>query len=1184
MKRKLASLLCSLLMLTMIFPNAWITHSFALNKAVSIDQGNQLSMKVGDTITLDATSTVNGTLKWNVLQVGNVVNLSKVDQNSVKVKALAQGIVVVTVRHDNGINTPDDTCLITIGPAAAPSSGDSTPSSGDSSSSSGGSSSSPSASLDATAKPQTPDPGTPNTQTLSKSTSDPVVGNLEFTLTPQGTASDAQRKPVDVVFVLDGSGSMASDNKWSSALSAIKNAIGKFSPTIHDRLGLVVFNDRIIKTEQLTDNFTTINQDIASLPNPNNGTNYAIALQNALDLFDSTSGDRRRYVIFLTDGKPTVYTTKEDVTYSTWFSTTTINTDVKYQIAGSSAPFTYQKLALIGGYWFLVESKTSNTPTAVAQKIQQSGFDVASSLSDEGVNLFSIGVGNSNSDLDMNYLSQLTALSTGGKSFQASDASAIADQYNQIVNAITNPTLSNIQLSVKLPDNATTTAAPIVNINNQNYVQMNVDPIKYPLSISTIMKELSIQFPDVKNYTFDDIKLTYQYFDNSTVQKTIVNSSNPIIFKVQGPDTKSSNAFLSNLNLSEGSLNPPFTKSVKDYTVTVQANTTSITETPTVEDTGKATVTVNGVSVVSGGNSSPIDISGSHPVIKTIVTAEDGTQTNPPYTVTVNHKPSANSIPNVVTNVGVQQTIDLSGTFADADGDSLQFSVNANDSSIAQVSISAGKVVIDPIAAGSTSVTVAADDGNGGTVFVTFTVTVNSQSGNDYLSNLVIDGGTLSPTFNKETQTYTVNVPGSLTTTTVTPTVEDVGKATVKVGETPVGSGTASGPIDIRGSHPTILVTVTAENGSSTKVYTVQVNHLPVINSISDMSTLMGVDKTVDVSGIYSDADHDSVTLNVQSSDPTIATANLSDGVITLTPVQVGTTTITVKADDGVGGTTQTTFGFTVKPVPQPDFSLSQVGIVGDYLLVRITPNQDTIMDGTSATSTKYITKWYTGDGNWIQGQGEFATGKFVNRTLSSTLEKNMDDNGVIHFVTPQTVSIKAVTYDATTMQEVTSNEKPLDVNFNNAASDENGPKPDSSWFHPYIDILDSTEAKGNRAVKVDMYYNLNVPKSVRLDPTNPNEFKPTFVIKDQSGNTVLTGDLATDGVVNLADPTGEVNMGKKSTHTIKYIKSSSGYTELYKAQIELKMTLTTGDNEELPLTFYSDPEDIKVISKEALQ
>ena len=87
--------------------------------------------------------------------------------------------------------------------------------------------------------------------------------------------------------------------------------------------------------------------------------------------------------------------------------------------------------------------------------------------------------------------------------------------------------------------------------------------------------------------------------------------------------------------------------------------------------------------------------------------------------------------------------------------------------------------------------------------------------------------------------------------------------------------------------------------------FTVRVKAAPVVASaLGDVSGLeAGATYEVSLSGVFSDADGDTVTVSAASSDETKATVSVaSDGSkLTLTGVAEGTATITVTAQDSDG-------------------------------------------------------------------------------------------------------------------------------------------------------------------------------------------------------------------------------------------------------------------------------------------
>ena len=92
--------------------------------------------------------------------------------------------------------------------------------------------------------------------------------------------------------------------------------------------------------------------------------------------------------------------------------------------------------------------------------------------------------------------------------------------------------------------------------------------------------------------------------------------------------TLSSDAPLSALTLSQGSLSPSFTSGTLAYTASVSNSVSSLVVTPTVND-ANATATVNGASPAT-----PVTLTVGSNTVTVQVTAQDGTTTQN-YTVTV---------------------------------------------------------------------------------------------------------------------------------------------------------------------------------------------------------------------------------------------------------------------------------------------------------------------------------------------------------------------------------------------------------------------------------------------------------------------------------------------------------------------------------------------------------------------
>ena len=100
--------------------------------------------------------------------------------------------------------------------------------------------------------------------------------------------------------------------------------------------------------------------------------------------------------------------------------------------------------------------------------------------------------------------------------------------------------------------------------------------------------------------------------------------------------------------------------------------------------------------------------------------------------------------------------------------------------------------------------------------------TTLTASNNAALSSLTLSSGALAPAFAAGTLAYTDAVAYNVTNITVTPTVAE-SHAAITVNGTAVASGSASGAIALAQGENTIPVVVTAQDGTTTRTYTLTV-------------------------------------------------------------------------------------------------------------------------------------------------------------------------------------------------------------------------------------------------------------------------------------------------------------------------------------------------------------------------
>ena len=123
-------------------------------------------------------------------------------------------------------------------------------------------------------------------------------------------------------------------------------------------------------------------------------------------------------------------------------------------------------------------------------------------------------------------------------------------------------------------------------------------------------------------------------------------------------------------------------------------------------------------------------------------------------------------------------------------------------------------------------------------------------------------------------------------------------------------------------SRGTATITVTADDGNGGTVsdaFTVNVKAAPVVASaLADVSMEEEETRDISLSGVFSDADRDTLTITVASSDAAVDALEFQ-GTLTLVAVSAGTSTITVAATDSDGNAVSDSFDVTVTAPQQQD-------------------------------------------------------------------------------------------------------------------------------------------------------------------------------------------------------------------------------------------------------------------------
>jgi Mg-chelatase subunit ChlD len=322
-----------------------------------------------------------------------------------------------------------------------------------------------------------------------------VVGDLNVNMDAKGVAPNSNRDPVDVVFVVDKSFSMGGilgdiferlgfSNKLKSAQNAIGDAIVKFKENT-DKLGLVPFASKVDETNvvPLDSNYTLIKNKLGGLGTDTldelkSGvlTNYTDSLRRAKNILLSDPNDKqKKYIIFLTDGKPDV-------------SVSNLN-------------------------------------------------GVIDELTREKIKAYSIGFGN-NKELDMDLLNRISK-ATGGRAEQVTSGSideiykGISGEITQPilgeVQAKVNIKDDGLNNNVSLPN---TVDAHM----EGDYAVINMKEVVYapnggPVLNGQKLSKIPLQFNKPGTYTFKDIVFTYKYFDGTVIT---TNQAEPVTVNILG--------------------------------------------------------------------------------------------------------------------------------------------------------------------------------------------------------------------------------------------------------------------------------------------------------------------------------------------------------------------------------------------------------------------------------------------------------------------------------------------------------------------------------------------------------------------------------------------------------------------------------------------------------------------------
>ena len=394
-----------------------------------------------------------------------------------------------------------------------------------------------------------------------------------------------------------------------------------------------------------------------------------------------------------------------------------------------------------------------------------------------------------------------------------------------------------------------------------------------------------------------------------------------------------------------------------EFTVRVKAGPTvasAIADATIVSESGSKEVSLSGVFSDADGDQLTITAGSSNDAVATVsvaadysrltVTARsrgtatvtataqdaDGNRVSDTFDVAVKAAPVVASAIGDVSGLTAGDTheVSLAGVFSDADGDQLTITAGSSNIAIATVSVAAdqSRLTLAGVAQGTATITVTAEDSDGNRVSDAFAVSVVPAPEPEQPNRAPTVASAIGDaTIVNESGTHQVSLSGVFAdadsdSLTITAGSSDPFRATVSV-----AADYSSLTVNAQ-SRGVATITVTAKDGNGGTVddsFTVTVKAAPVVaQPLADVSGLAaGSSQEVSLSGVFSDADGDSLTITASSSDDAIATVTVASGgaALTVTGMAEGAATITVTARDSDGNTVSDDFNVSVEPEPEQD-------------------------------------------------------------------------------------------------------------------------------------------------------------------------------------------------------------------------------------------------------------------------
>ncbi|MBA2871630.1 hypothetical protein HNQ85_001905 [Anoxybacillus calidus] len=398
-----------------------------------------------------------------------------------------------------------------------------------------------------------------------------ALSGLNFSVNRNGMLSENPRKPIDVVFVFDKSGSMdfkissnSSVKRITRAKEAMQTAATVFknanmNRTKKDRFGLVVFDSEVTtyqfgaQKQTLTENIDDITKALNSVT-AEGATNYSNSLEAADQIFAENPADSRsKYIIFLTDGEPTFLKTDEFVQglYHYYQNGKKINypytnllgkhsQEIIYVVDSNDRGYIYNDEFWIFDYYYQFMSFEQNPfyyngkniyfSEHASVYIQNHAKKVSQEIKDKGIKLYPIGFGESK----FSFLQELSSKDDAGQPLAKNgNTENLNTIFEALVKDIDTPAFTDVRIEVKLPNNVSVDGSHPQITTSGGYAMIRPEggKVKYEVGQPpgpVNFPSLPLKFTAKGEYNFE-VTLKYKDLNN---QEQVVRYDKPITIKV----------------------------------------------------------------------------------------------------------------------------------------------------------------------------------------------------------------------------------------------------------------------------------------------------------------------------------------------------------------------------------------------------------------------------------------------------------------------------------------------------------------------------------------------------------------------------------------------------------------------------------------------------------------------------